>query len=1332
IGDLAFGFSFDFDGTLTIGTGVTSIGESAFKYCDGFTGNLTIPNSVTEIGGTAFSDCSGFTGNLTIGTGVTSIGKDAFKNCSGFTQVNYNAINCADVIPDDDGNYTSPFKDCSGTLTIGNTVQRIPAHMFKGCSGFTGSLSIPNSVTSIGRSAFYSCDGFTGLTLGNSVTTLDYAAFAYCSGITGSLSIPSSVTTIGDFAFYRCVGFNGSLTIGSSVTTIGYAAFYNCGGFTGSLSIPNSVTSIGDYAFTNCDGFTGGLTLGNSVTTIGYAAFAYCTGFKGTLTIPNSVTTIGVGAFCDCEGFTGSLNIGNSVTTIGEYAFEECYGFTGRLTIGNSVTSIGDEAFYDCTGLTAMTVNPETPPTLGAEVFTNVPTDIPVTVPCSALSDYQSAEGWSDFTDYQCNYLVTITTVPITAGWASGEGTYTRGTTVTVNAYPNDDYAFMHWTMNGTVESCNPSYSFDVNNDTELEAVFVAQENLGDIIGDGSTSSNASLPSHSLYNYSLTEQIYTADELNGITTITSISFFNVGPTKTRTYDIYMKYTNKTNFDSGTDWVSVASSNKVYSGSVTLRAGMWTTVVLDTPFSCGGSSNLLLVVDDNSGNWSSSMQCLTYATDGDQAIRIYSDGTNYNPLSPSSYTGTPLSEKNQIMLNRTAYNISAFSSNTNAGMVSGGGTYGQGDLCTLSATVKSGYTFVSWVDESGVVVSTDVNYSFIVTENKTLMAHFMSGTDVCSLTFDLHDSYGDGWNNNYLVVDCANGMSETLAVPSDAHDATFTLPVEDGSHVELSWIEGNWVDECSFAVRDANDLPVFVATNLNDDYEYEFDMNCSGMSSELTYVGDSSTANNVYLPSYSYYYYSLTEQIYTADEIGEAGFINCIAFYNQGAEKTRNLAIYMATTDKWEFDSRTDWISTSDATLVYSGNVTMHAGKWTPITFNTLFEYDGVSNLVLIVDDNSGDYTTLNMACRVYDADGLQALRIFSDNTNYNPYAPSNYTGTLASVKNQIMFNLESCEEPMDLTVTDITTSSASIGWTSANDNFELRYREAGPTNVYGFEGGLGNWTTIDADGDGYDWFYMNSTSLLGHNGTIGLVESESWYSLTSTILTPDNYLVSPQVTLGGSITFWACAQDAAYPAEHFGVAVSTTGNTSASDFTTIQEWTMTAKGEGGMTNMTRSGNRAQGTWYQYTVDLSAYAGQRGYVAIRHFNCTDMFRLNVDDITIMQPSTDSWTVVDNPSNPYAITSLMSKTEYEVQVRADCIGGNYTDWASTTFTTLNCEARSLPYTCGFENENDFSCWAMVNCHNNTGISTDAGHASPHGFSFYYTYTPPQYLISPELTG
>ena len=263
---------------------------------------------------------------------------------------------------------------------------------------------------------------------------------------------------------------------------------------------------------------------------------------------------------------------------------------------------------------------------------------------------------------------------------------------------------------------------------------------------------------------------------------------------------------------------------------------------------------------------------------------------------------------------------------------------------------------------------------------------------------------------------------------------------------------------------------------------------------------------------------------------------------------------------------------------------------------------------------------------------------------------------------------DGCAVPTNLHVAPAPTW-ATATWISDNSSFDLRYIAADEGSAglltYDFEdGSLGDWTTIDADGDGNNW--LANTQFGGHNGSAGIVYSQSYISPSA--LTPDNYLVSPQITLGGTITFWACAQDASYPSEHFGVAVSTQGNTSARPFTTIAEWDMTAKSMGKPTSFTRSGNRAQGTWYQYTVDLSDYNGQTGYVAIRHFNCTDWFYLDVDDITIEMPVELNWNEVHNiADNTYTITGLAPETEYFLQVRSNC-GSEVSDWATTTFTTL----------------------------------------------------------------
>ena len=41
----------------------------------------------------------------------------------------------------------------------------------------------------------------------------------------------------------------------------------------------------------------------------------------------------------------------------------------------------------------------------------------------------------------------------------------------------------------------------------------------------------------------------------------------------------------------------------------------------------------------------------------------------------------------------------------------------------------------------------------------------------------------------------------------------------------------------------------------------------------------------------------------------------------------------------------------------------------------------------------------------------------------------------------------------------------------------------------------------------------------------------------------------------------------------------------------------------------------QGTWYQKSVDLSEYAGQEVYIAFRHFNVSDQFVINIDDVEL---------------------------------------------------------------------------------------------------------------------
>ncbi len=179
-----------------------------------------------------------------------------------------------------------------------------------------------------------------------------------------------------------------------------------------------------------------------------------------------------------------------------------------------------------------------------------------------------------------------------------------------------------------------------------------------------------------------------------------------------------------------------------------------------------------------------------------------------------------------------------------------------------------------------------------------------------------------------------------------------------------------------------------------------------------------------------------------------------------------------------------------------------------------------------------------------------------------------------------------------------------------------------------FEGGMpAGWTVNDANNDGWTWCltsaipttwtYYASLSLDWYHSGSNAICSGSYINGVGA-LTPNEYLISPATNIanGAQLSFWVAATDASYPADHFGVFVSTTG-TNPSDFESVQEWTLTAKKSGmvgGAASRDGRGLRL-GTWYNYTVDLSAYAGNARYIAFRHFNCTDQYIMVLDDITL---------------------------------------------------------------------------------------------------------------------
>ena len=186
------------------------------------------------------------------------------------------------------------------------------------------------------------------------------------------------------------------------------------------------------------------------------------------------------------------------------------------------------------------------------------------------------------------------------------------------------------------------------------------------------------------------------------------------------------------------------------------------------------------------------------------------------------------------------------------------------------------------------------------------------------------------------------------------------------------------------------------------------------------------------------------------------------------------------------------------------------------------------------------------------------------------------------------------------------------------------------------------WTTIDSDGDGYGWTTSDNLGFTNtaHGGT-GFMASASYINNVGS-LNPDNWLVSPTITLAGSdnitLSWYDWGQDNRDYAEHYSVYVSTTGSSPA-DFTT-QVYSTTIS--------------TPRTWTQRTVNLSAYAGQQIHIAFRHHNCSNQYWLFIDDVSITRTAAPTYTITAYANNP-AMGDVTG-------------GGTYSQYASATLTAI----------------------------------------------------------------
>ncbi|WDF46354.1 choice-of-anchor J domain-containing protein [Chryseobacterium sp. KACC 21268] len=156
------------------------------------------------------------------------------------------------------------------------------------------------------------------------------------------------------------------------------------------------------------------------------------------------------------------------------------------------------------------------------------------------------------------------------------------------------------------------------------------------------------------------------------------------------------------------------------------------------------------------------------------------------------------------------------------------------------------------------------------------------------------------------------------------------------------------------------------------------------------------------------------------------------------------------------------------------------------------------------------------------------------------------------------------------------------------------------------EMGRNSWINTDRDGDSQKWEFDNSSvdAFTGYYAT-----SWSWYFEA---FTPDNTLTSPVITLPNNsgkklnLKFDVGAFDDAVFQEHYAVYVIPANSTFTGTETAVFEETLDA----GYMDEAK----------HVTVDISEFAGQDVQVVFRHYDCTDLLVLIIDNIQVLETET----------------------------------------------------------------------------------------------------------------
>ncbi|MBE6741818.1 MAG: fibronectin type III domain-containing protein [Ruminococcaceae bacterium] len=336
---------------------------------------VVFENDIELIGENAFNGCTNLS-EIVFSQNLTVIGASAFVGCTSLQSVE---------IPDSVSILNgSAFMKCTSlkNVKLSKNTTGINSFTFKNCTSLE-SISIPARVASIGNMAFQGCtnlkhidfekseymtiyeyafDGCTSLREGGifyNGTYEDWQKYVINSEGNGTfINAPIQFLETGKCGENVSYVFNpktGELVISGKGDMydndpIYFSPFANKNNIK-SVVIEEGVTSVGIMAFFQSSVET--VSLPSTLTKISESAFYECTKLNNPV-IPASVEEIGQSAFMGCSAIT-EITLPGAITSIESCAFSDCYSLTS-VDIPAAVTIIKDGAFSGCEMLSSISL----------------------------------------------------------------------------------------------------------------------------------------------------------------------------------------------------------------------------------------------------------------------------------------------------------------------------------------------------------------------------------------------------------------------------------------------------------------------------------------------------------------------------------------------------------------------------------------------------------------------------------------------------------------------------------------------------------------------------------------------------------------------------------------------------------------------------------------------------------------------------------------------------------------------------------------------------------------------------------------------------------------